>query len=209
MARVTGPLHSDTASGTLGKAITFSHWKGRPYVRERVIPKNPNAAKQLGVRAMMRFLSQAWAAIKVADATYYHAEAKAKNISDFNQYISANLLRWQNWQAPTKVWPATESSSAQTITTLTPTGGAGQVNIAAAWTTNAHDWGVAIMRDSASITVFDWTKVVAILPPTSAGVLTYIDAPLKAGTYYYSAVILNDDGKMGTPHASSSAITVT
>jgi len=209
MARVTGPLHSDTASGTFAKSLTYSKWKGRPYVRECVTPLNPKAAKQLGVRSMMRFLATAWAAIKVASAPSWHDDAVARSISDFNQYVSQNLLRWQNWLAPTQSWPAAMSSAAQTITTMTPVGGEGQVNLALAWTTNSDDWCAAIMRSPATITVFDWTKVVAVVAPTSAGVVTYIDSPLVAGNYYYSAVIMNKDGKMGTPKASSAAITVT
>lgn len=44
--RLTGPGMSLAASGTMGKTITFSIWKGRAYGRLRVIPKNLRSAGQ-------------------------------------------------------------------------------------------------------------------------------------------------------------------
>lgn len=63
MAKTTGPLFSLTASGTVGKTITYSNWKGRPYVRRRVIPLNPMLAGQMAVRNALRAIAQSivWA----------------------------------------------------------------------------------------------------------------------------------------------------
>ena len=206
MARVSGPLHSDTASGTFAKSMTFSHWKGRPYVRECVTPSNPRFPKQVGVRAMMGFLAKAWATIGASPKASWLEAATARGISAFNEFVGQNLKRWQNWQAPTKTSPAAESSSANVVTTQTLTGGVGQVNITLAWTTNAHDWGVAILRSTAEITAPDWTQCVGVVPPTAAGALTYVNSPLTAATYHYRCVILNDDGKVGTVHADATAV---
>jgi hypothetical protein len=94
---------SIAASGTYGKALTFGTWKGRPYVRERVDPSNPKSAKQQGVRAMLKYLAQIWATIKVASAASWGAAATAKSISTFNAYISANLKNWQEDLAPIRL----------------------------------------------------------------------------------------------------------
>jgi len=53
MAKVTGPLHSDTASGTVAGATVFSRWKGRPYVRQLVTPHNPKSDDQAEARLYM------------------------------------------------------------------------------------------------------------------------------------------------------------
>ena len=58
MVKITGPMMSLDAQGTLGDAITFAKWKGRPYVRQRVIPSNPKTGAQLGRRAMFKFLTK-------------------------------------------------------------------------------------------------------------------------------------------------------
>lgn len=46
MAKVTGPLMSLEASGTIGNALTFSRWVGRPYVRRYTVPGNPQTLIQ-------------------------------------------------------------------------------------------------------------------------------------------------------------------
>lgn len=53
MAKVTGPLYSMSASGTIGKAITFSGWKGVSYVRQWVTPANPMNPDQGDVRLVL------------------------------------------------------------------------------------------------------------------------------------------------------------
>jgi len=50
MAKVTGPLMSLDASGTVGKTAVFSKWKGRNYVRLRVIPMNRQTPDQQDAR---------------------------------------------------------------------------------------------------------------------------------------------------------------
>jgi len=63
MAKTTGPLFSLEASGTVGNTVTYSRWKGRSYVRRRVIPLNPFAETQVDARNRIRALAnaQTWA----------------------------------------------------------------------------------------------------------------------------------------------------
>lgn len=60
MAKITGPLLSLGARGTVAGTATFSAWKGRPYVRQRVIPANPNTAAQQATRSVFRQASDIW-----------------------------------------------------------------------------------------------------------------------------------------------------
>jgi len=53
MAKVTGPLMSLSASGAIGKAIVFAGWKGVQYVRQYVIPANPQSEGQGDRRIMI------------------------------------------------------------------------------------------------------------------------------------------------------------
>jgi len=46
MAKVSGPLMSMSASGTLGKALTFFGWKGSNVVRQWLKPANPMSPGQ-------------------------------------------------------------------------------------------------------------------------------------------------------------------
>lgn len=53
MAKVTGPLMSMSASGKIADAIVFGAWKGVNYVRQYVIPANPQSTGQGDQRIMV------------------------------------------------------------------------------------------------------------------------------------------------------------
>lgn len=59
MPRLTGPQFSLSASGTIGKTVVYSKWKGRAYSRLRVIPKNPKSTAQKAVRSILGTLAKA------------------------------------------------------------------------------------------------------------------------------------------------------
>ena len=56
---LTGPAMSMAASGSMGKTLVFSIWKGRPYGRLRVIPKNMRSAGQQLTRGFLGVISKA------------------------------------------------------------------------------------------------------------------------------------------------------
>lgn len=59
MAKVSGPLMSMDASGGFGGTLVFGKWKGRPTVRQLVIPANPQSAGQTVARNRVRTTGQA------------------------------------------------------------------------------------------------------------------------------------------------------
>lgn len=95
MAKVTGPLLSLDASGSIASTMTFSRWKGRNYVRQRVIPTYSNTTLQANVRDLVRDASLAWKAgatvgAVVINAAYklaYDTAAASQAISGFNLFI--------------------------------------------------------------------------------------------------------------------------
>lgn len=60
MAKVTAPLLSFGGLGTIGKVATFSKWKGRPYVRQYVVPGNPQTAGQTLTRNTFAWSNNVW-----------------------------------------------------------------------------------------------------------------------------------------------------
>ncbi len=197
MARTTGPLMSVDASGKFGGTLVFAKWKGRNYVRQLVIPKNPKSAKQTGVRAMMKFIADRWAYLTSPNQATWDALAAAKQISAFNAYIGENLFRWQEFKPPTKEYPADESANAIT-TTQGLTGGQGFATLSLTPSAAGDNWGFAIFRDTAEITAPNWNNCVAIIPANGASAVSYTDSPLDAATYHYRSAVFNTDGKLGT-----------
>lgn len=94
MAKVTGPLLSLSASGTVAGTMTFSRWKGRAYVRQRVIPTYSNTTGQSKIRDLMTDLSVAWktnatvgaVVINSAYKLAYNTAASGLGISGFNLF---------------------------------------------------------------------------------------------------------------------------
>lgn len=95
MALVNGPLFSLDAAGQVGKAIVYSKWKGRNYVREYVTPANPRTLPQQFQRGIMTALVAWWQYIKTQAGleTSWTTLASAGNYSTFNAYTKANLDR--------------------------------------------------------------------------------------------------------------------
>lgn len=89
MAKLTGPLFSLSASGSIADTLTYFTWKGLNIVRQRVVPANPNTALQQTQRG---YLSDAVDAIHAAlalaanplaelDTTAYSGLASALGIT--------------------------------------------------------------------------------------------------------------------------------
>jgi hypothetical protein len=206
MARVSGPLLSLDASGKIGGTMVASKWKGRNYMRQLVIPKNPKSAGQLGVRAMMKFLSQAWAAIGAGTKDDYDELATQKAISAFNAFMGVNLSRWQNFFAPSQAYPAPEASTPLTVTTQTLTGGEGHATVEVTPSGSTSIWGIMIFRDTAEITAPSWSNCIAVIFTDDANKVTFVDSPLETDTYHYRTAVFNVDGILGTVHADGTAV---
>jgi len=206
MARVSGPLHSDAASGKFAGSLVYGTWKGRPYVRQLVQPGNPKSAKQTGVRAMMAFLATTWKAKVLPKWTGWSAAAIARGISTYNAYVGENLARWQLGSPPTQVYPAAEATTPAAITSAPLTGHAGFATAVVTPATNADIWGVAVFRDTAEITAPGWANCVGITAREDVAAFTFTDAPLDAGTYHYRFAAVNTDGIMGAVLADADVV---
>lgn len=91
MARLTGPLMSLTASGTLGKAITFSRWKGIAYARTRVIPFNPQTDDQDEVRNAFTCLNEMWKRMPMATRYPFIYSIRGRPLTARNRHIQVNV----------------------------------------------------------------------------------------------------------------------
>jgi hypothetical protein len=199
-------MFSLDASGKFGGSVVFAKWKGRNYARQLVVPMNPKSAKQSGVRGMMQFLAQAWAALGAGTKDDYDDLATAKAISAYNAYIGENLARWQLSKAPSQAYPPPEASGACVITSAPLTGHAGYVSAVVTPAANADIWGVIVYRDTAEITTPSWANAVAVIPRDDVTAFTFTDSPLEAGTYHYRFAQFNVDGVLGTVLADADVV---
>lgn len=197
MVKLTGPCFSFEASGTLANTVTFSRWKGRAYARQRVVPANPKSALQVSVRAMLRFLSQAWIAIGSTPQGTWDDLAAASQISPFNAYVGRNGSRFREFQAPSQSYPAAESGTEPVATLDSATGGPSYMDIAFTITTLNDVWGVMIFRSPTGTFATSRANCIAIIEVDETGALVYTDSGLDAGDYYYDARFFTKEGKLG------------
>jgi len=184
------------ASGSLANAMVFSQWKGRPYVRALVKPANPRSGGQVGIRAMMKWLSQQWNGLADVDKATWEDRAAQKTISPFNAYIGLGVSRWRDFLAPSLADPPDVLETPPTLGTLAGVPGVRSITITQPITTAADGWGVAIFRGLADsfTTLFD--NLIGVGTIVATADVVYVDSPLAAGTYYYNVRSITGDGQL-------------
>ena len=183
------------ATGTLGNAVTFSKWKGRNYVRERVIPANPKSGAQVGRRAMFKFLTQYWSTISDANQATWQELAEQLISSRFNAYQSQNMQGWHNFLAPSKVTPATRitSSSDNALDAATYEENRIRLDVSGAGLLNA--WGIIIFAAAgAAVTPAVGTAIMVEPDLTFAAHQIYWTPPTRI-QYTFDSITFSIDGK--------------
>lgn len=87
MAKPTGPLLSLDASGTIADTLTFSRWRGIGYVRQRVIPSNPQSVAQTQTRSVFTWASNMWRTAPSLARAPWTRFAAGQALTDRNAFI--------------------------------------------------------------------------------------------------------------------------
>lgn len=195
MVKVLGPMFSFEASGTIGNIATFSKWKGRPYVRQRVIPANPKSVLQVSTRAMMQFLSQRWVSMGATPKGTWDALAAAGQYSPFNAYIGRNMQRWREFQSPSQTYPAPETGTQPVAVLTSAVGGASYADLLLTLTTANNVWGCALFHSLTGTFTPSRANCIAVIPFSAT--VTYTVSGLAAGNHYFDAKFFTTEGALG------------
>jgi hypothetical protein len=192
---------SIAASGSIGKSIVFSSWKGRAYARQLVTPSNPQTAGQKSVRAMLKFLAQSWAALTAGNKATWNLIAADSSISPFNAYVKYALNRWSHFKGPTKAYPAADASTPAGAPTTTVTAAVRELSLSIADGSPVSTWGFVIHRSTT--TGFTPSRATAVICRIKTATPTVIiDTPLLTGVpYFYRVGAMMDDGILGVLEA--------
>ena len=197
MVKVNGPMLSLDASGTIANTATFSKWKGRNYVRQRVVPSNPKSVLQVAVRAMFKFLSQAWENVGATPQGTWDDRAAATNISPFNAFMARNMALWREFTAPSQTDPNPGTGTPPVATLDSAVGGESHIDLTFTITTLNDVWGVIIFRSPTGTFTPSLSNTIAVIPVSGTGTLVHTDSGLTAGTYYYDAKFITKEGVLG------------
>ena len=91
MAKLTGPLFSLSASGTIADTLTFGSWRGIDYARARVIPANPNTTGQQTTRNTFATLREMWKLNGPFGRDPFDLFAQGRKFLGLNAYVGENL----------------------------------------------------------------------------------------------------------------------
>ena len=90
MTRLTAPLLSLDASGSIYKTIVYSKWKGVNYARLSVKPYNPKSDAQMAVRETVSMGVMYFTKGDYVDAsakTWWNTYAEGTNMSGINRFM--------------------------------------------------------------------------------------------------------------------------
>lgn len=208
--KVTAPLMSLDASGTLGKAFVASKWKGRNYMRRHVVPSNPRSAGQTANRAMIAFLSQYWHLMTALNQAEWNALAAQGNFSPFNAFVRYNMNRWKQYTMPFET-PVSVSAAPSAPTISSSVGGIGQIQLNITEGAGVLNWGtISLLRETADPTDAKQYVVNVSYAAFTAGYAHSVIIPnLSPGTYRAKCLTFNTDGDKSALSASSGDIIVT
>lgn len=186
MVRLKGQLLSLDASGSLAKTLTFSSWKGRAYAKKFSVPTDNQQTGHLGMRAAMSFVSQQWKGLSTANKDTWNAPATEHQISEFDAYVSLNLLRAVETNAPTKANPPVEATFTPSAFGQTVTPEDQYVDVAFAFVPVPGEWSMTIFRSDISGFTPALENMVHQVTGAIAPLITHIrDVPPTRGTWYY------------------------
>lgn len=91
MAKITNPLFSMSASGSIGDAVTFTQTARGAVAKRFSKPSGLPAAGQVAQRAAYAAAVASWNALPAQDKAAWTITGKARGVSGYNAYLSANI----------------------------------------------------------------------------------------------------------------------
>ncbi len=91
MAITQAPLLSLSASGSIGKTVTYDKWKGRKFARAYAVPTGPQTPAQALTRKIFQWLSQVWLDSPAIMRAPYDFLASHHPVTPSNVFMGKNI----------------------------------------------------------------------------------------------------------------------
>lgn len=154
MSKVRAPLLSWGAGGQIAKTQVYSHWKGRPYVRQYVVPANPDTAGQKLTRNTFRYLNRLWSYLPPGATGAWTLYANNQRYTARNGWLSANTGPLREKTALTDIVLSIAAGSGSIAAGMVATPGNAQVTVALTapevpdtWTID-RAWAMAVRNEN-------------------------------------------------------------
>lgn len=195
MVKLRGPALAKQAAGSIAGGLTFSNWKGKPYLKQHRKPKQPKTTPQVSMRVMLSFLATDWSNLSPANQATWDQLADQTKISPFNAFQSENLNRWRRNRAPTQTYPATETSPTASALWIGATGGVRQIRLQPfIYAPVNANWTGLIFHNRGGYPPIRWDYCVHVLRLDAVAAYYWTHTPLATGIHYYRLALGSDDG---------------
>lgn len=91
MSKVTAPALSFGARGQIAKTMVYSKWRSVNYVRQHVIPANPQSAAQTLTRSVFAFMREIWKRLGADARAPWDAFAAGRSFLGLNKQVGENV----------------------------------------------------------------------------------------------------------------------
>jgi len=105
MPKVTGPLNSSSASGSIGKTLTYRRSKKGFVAVKYSKPTGDPTESQINIRDINKEVAQAWATVSSEDRQTWDNLAASRQVSPFNAFFSVNFSRVLSDESISTVYP--------------------------------------------------------------------------------------------------------
>jgi hypothetical protein len=145
MAKITAPLLSMGARGSIGKTLVASKWRGVPYMRQHVVPANPNTVAQQGVRSTFALLREMWKNAPAAIYDTWNSFAQGRPFLGVNKWIGENMRVLNTMPDMNNVIfsPGSKGGPAPATFLAVAGGAAGEIDVTFTYPTAPAGWAVA------------------------------------------------------------------
>ena len=133
MSKLTAPLLSFGARGSVAKTVVFSRWRGIPYARQYVVPGNPRTEAQQRTRNIFRSLNRLWLYAPASITAAFDTYALGRQFVGRNAFIGQNQRVLRNSETPTSYEGFVASPGARgglPVTAVVATPGAADISLA-------------------------------------------------------------------------------
>jgi len=211
MAKVTGPLLSMRATGSIGKTNVFASWRGIPYVRSYIVPANPNTAGQQLTRGTFTWLNDLFRRLGVVSLAPWASYSSGRPFTDRNGFIKQNLPNLRGAASCGNYLASPGSLGGPAIASMVTGAGAVAGDVTATITTGALPTGWVLLA-LAAFAIVDQTPEAPLSPDfeegTNAGPSgTIITLNMAAAATPYRvcgwATYTRDDGRVAFAPAAN------
>lgn len=200
MPRVTGPMLSVDAAGTIAGLLTYFRYPGGTAARRRRRRRQPYTTHERSYHLLAKWLASQWFTLTIPQTMTWTDLAEQRRIANYHAFIGYNLQRWTRRKAPTKTYPAAETGAPGYLSASAQLTHRRTWEISRTHANIANAWGYFELYEIASTPQLTSSPAWCFATIQGSGT-HYIPSPiLPPASYRTRCWSFSNTGNISTPH---------